>query len=90
MVDDVLTSSERGAINQNNAQAVFKKFQSIRSKEKILEECGMRRKSKVSLNYNSGGGDTAEKIDPNYDTYDREGLAIEKNVAMLKNVLLHS
>lgn len=89
MVDEVLTSSERGTINQDSAGEIFKKFQSIRGKEKILEECGMRRRrSKVSLTYNSGT--TLENKDLKYSESDKNESKISKNVAMLENVLLQS
>lgn len=86
MVEDVLTSSERGRIDNGQAQEVFQKFQSIQNKEKILEECGMRKRSKTSLRYNSGttAGDRQREFCA------KDNTKISKNIKMLQSILANS
>ena len=41
MVDDVLTPSERGYFNREGSNQILSKYDSIKGKEQILQECGV-------------------------------------------------
>ena len=105
LVDDVLNSSERGKIDGESANRIFKKFESIKGKEKILSDCGIKKSDSngnVKYEYAKPAVQKGQKYEKEGKQHDKQDNSnsledeslmeskLEKNISQIQSMLMQS